>query len=290
MIGSWTDTVLQGLLLGGLYALFALGQAFIFGVMRLTNIAHGDFIVLAGFATLSLTSAAGVNPVVAGTLLLPLAFCFGYVLQHFTLNRTLRGDPMPSMVVTFGLSIIIQNLLQQIFTADPRSIDSMGLGILSVQVGAGLAVGSLPLLIFLVALTVTASLQWVHSHTALGRAFRAVSDDSEVAQLMGIRPAHMYALAMGISCAIIAVAGVLQGMRTTIAPADGPSLLLYSFEAVIMGGLGSFWGAFAGALVLGLTQSIGFRFDPGWGIWFGHLVFLALLVARPQGLFPGTRD
>jgi branched-chain amino acid transport system permease protein len=117
-----------------------------------------------------------------------------------------------------------------------------------------------------------------------------VSDDSEVAQLMGIRPAHVYALAMGISCVMIAVGGVLQGMRTTIAPTDGSSLLLYSFEAVIMGGLGSFWGAFAGALVLGLTQSIGFRFDPGWGIWIGHLVFLAVLVARPQGLFPRTRD
>jgi branched-chain amino acid transport system permease protein len=287
---SWIDTIVQGILLGGLYAMFALGQAFIFGVMRLTNIAHGDFIVLAGFAAFALTSAAGLNPFVAGLVLLPIGFCFGYALQRFPLNIALGRDPLPPLVVTFGLSIIIQNLLQEIFTADPRSIDSMGLNIESIAIGDNLAIGVLPLLIFIVAIALTAGLQWLHGHTPLGRAFRAVSDDRETAQLMGLRSTHIYALATGIAFTIISLAGVLQAMRTTIAPTDGPGLLLYSFEAVIIGGLGSFWGTFAGALILGVTQSIGFRFDPGWGIWFGHLVFLAMLVWRPQGLWPVMRD
>jgi branched-chain amino acid transport system permease protein len=147
----------------------------------------------------------------------------------------------------------------------------------------------LPLAIFLIALACAAALQWLSGRTALGRAFRAVSDDREVAQLMGLRANHVYALATGIAFVIIALAGVLQGMRTTVAPTDGPALLLYAFEAVIIGGMGSFWGTFAGGLILGVTQTVGFRFDPGWGIWFGHLVFLAVLVLRPQGLFPKTR-
>ena len=286
---SWIDTLLQGLMLGGLYALFALGQALIFGVMRLTNTAHGDFIVLGAFMAFALTTGLGLNPFVAGAILLPLAFGFGYCLQRFPLNGTLGRDPLPSLVVTFGLAIVIQNALQQAFTADPRSIDSMGLNIMSLELSQHLSIGVLPLAIFLLALGCAAALQWLSQRTALGRAFRAVSDDREVAQLMGLRASHVYALATGIAFLLIALAGTLQAMRTTVSPSDGPALLLFAFEAVIIGGMGSFWGTFAGALILGVTQAIGFRFDPGWGIWFGHLVFLAVLVWRPQGLFPKTK-
>jgi branched-chain amino acid transport system permease protein len=286
---SWIDTLMQGLLLGGLYGLFALGQALIFGVMRLTNTAHGDFIVLGAFMAFLVTTGLGINPFVAGALLLPLAFGFGYALQRFPLNGTLGKDPLPSLVVTFGLAIVIQNALQQGFTADPRSIDSMGLNIQGLAVTEQLSIGVLPLLIFVLAPACTAGLQWMSQRTALGRAFRAVSDDREVAQLMGLRASHVYAMATGIAFVLIALAGMLQGMRTTVSPSDGPALLLFAFEAVIIGGMGSFWGTFAGALILGVTQSIGFRFNPGWGIWFGHLVFLAVLVWRPQGLFPKTK-
>jgi branched-chain amino acid transport system permease protein len=192
-------------------------------------------------------------------------------------------------VVTFGLSIIIQNLLLELFSADPRSIESNGLNTQSLALGTTLAVGVLPLLILLVAVAATAALQWLFGRTSLGRSFRAVSDDPQIAQLMGLDARRIYALASAIAFVLIALAGVLQGMRTTVSPSDGPFLLLFAFESVIIGGMGSFWGTFAGAMILGLTQQIGFRFDPGWGIWCGHLVFLAVLVTRPQGLFPKTR-
>jgi branched-chain amino acid transport system permease protein len=152
-----------------------------------------------------------------------------------------------------------------------------------------MAVGVLPLLIFALAAAATAALQWFFAHTDLGLAFRAVSDDKEIAELMGLDAHRVYARATGFAFVLIALAGVLQGMRTTVSPADGPLLLLFAFEAVIIGGMGSFWGTFVGALLLGVTQQIGFRFDPGWGIWLGHVVFLAVLLVRPQGLFPRTR-
>jgi branched-chain amino acid transport system permease protein len=283
------DTLIQGLLLGGLYALFALGLSLMFGVMRLTNTAQGDFIVLAAFAAIALAPLMISQSVLAALLLLPLSFGFGYALQRWVLNGTLGRDPLPSLVVTFGLSIVIQNVLLEVFSADPRSLDSGGFNTRSLGLGNGIAVGALPLTILGVALLSTAALQALFDRTKLGRAFRAVSDDREIAELMGLDANKVYALATAIAFIVIALAGSLQAMRTTVAPSDGPLLLLFAFEAVIIGGMGSFWGTFAGAMVLGLAQQIGFRLDPGWGIWFGHLVFLAVLVVRPQGLFPRTR-
>ena len=283
-----TDFLIQGLLLGGLYALFALGQSLMFGVMRLTNTAQGDFIILGGFFAISLAAATGLSPGMALLLLAPAAFVFGYALQRFVLNGTLGRDPLPSLVVTFGLAIIVQNMLLEVYSADPRSLDTGELAIASVSFG-DVTAGTLPLLIFAVAVLATLALQALFSFTSLGRSFRAVSDDREAAQLMGIRPAIVYAQATGIAFVLIALAGAFQAMRTTVAPSDGPLLLLFAFEAVIIGGMGSFWGTLLGAMLLGLTQQIGFRFDPGWGIWFGHLMFLAVLLVRPQGLFPKTR-
>jgi branched-chain amino acid transport system permease protein len=283
------DTLLQGILLGGLYCLFALGQSLMFGVMRLTNTAQGDFIVLGAFAAIAALGLVAVGPWLITLLLLPVAFGFGYLLQRHVLNGTLGRDPLPSLVVTFGLSIVIQNLLLELFSADPRSIETDGLNTRSLELPGGLAVGVLPVLIFAVAVAATGALQWLFARTQLGRAFRAVSDDREIAELMGLDARKVYALATAIAFVLIALAGVLQGMRTTVSPADGPLLLLFAFEAVIIGGMGSFWGTFVGALLLGITQQIGFRIDPGWGLWAGHVVFLAVLLVRPQGLFPKTR-
>ncbi|MDM0032689.1 branched-chain amino acid ABC transporter permease [Variovorax sp. J22P271] len=283
------EILLQGLLLGGLYTLFALGLSLMFGVMRLTNVAQGDFIVLAAFAAIAGVSLTGSAPLWVVLAVLPIAFCFGYLLQRHVLNRTLGKDPLPSLVVTFGLSIVIQNLLLELFSADPRSIEIGPLATHSLQFGDSLALGVLPLVILAVALAATAAMQWMFARTPLGRTFRAVSDDREIAELMGLKSHQVYALATGIAFVLIAIAGALQGMRTTVSPSDGPLLLLFAFEAVIIGGMGSFWGTLAGAMILGLAQQIGFRLDPGWGIWFGHLVFLAVLVLRPQGLFPKTR-
>jgi branched-chain amino acid transport system permease protein len=292
MLG-WIDTIVQGVLLGGLYAMFAMGQSLIFGVMRLTNTAHGDFIILAAFGAFSLALAVGLPPAAAPWLamglMLPIAFAAGYGLQRVVLNRTLGHDPLPSLVVTFGLAIVIQNLLQEIYSADPRSIESGGLNTASVSLGGGLAVGTLPLLIFVLAVAMAIGMQLLFDRTPIGRAFRAVSDDKDAAELMGLDHRHVYALATGIAFLLVAVAGTLHGMKTTVSPADGPALLLYAFEAVIIGGMGSFYGTLAGGVILGVTQAIGFRFDPGWGIWFGHIVFLAMLVFRPSGLFPKTR-
>jgi branched-chain amino acid transport system permease protein len=290
------DILVQGLLLGGLYALFALGQSLMFGVMRLTNTAQGDFIVLGAFAAIAALTALGpllpapqLAPVLVALLLLPAAFGVGYALQRGVLNGTLGRDPLPSLVATFGLSIVIQNALLELFSADPRSIESGGLNTASVTLPGDVSVGLLPVAILALALAATAGLQWLFGSTALGRSFRAVSDDREIAELMGLDASKVYGLATAIAFVLIAAAGMLQGMRTTVSPADGPVLLLFAFEAVIIGGMGSFWGTLAGALLLGVTQQIGFRLDPGWGIWFGHLVFLAVLVLRPQGLFPKTR-
>ena len=283
------DILVQGALLGGLYTLFALGQSLMFGVMRLTNTAQGDFIILAAFAVIGGVALTGGEAGWVALAVLPLAFGFGYVLQRYVLNGTLGKDPLPSLVVTFGVSIVIQNGLLELFSADPRAVEIGALATQGVQVGETLSLGVLPVIVLAVALVATGALQWLFAHTALGRAFRAVSDDREIAELMGLDARKVYALATAIAFVLIAMAGALQGMRTTVSPSDGPWLLLFAFEAVIIGGMGSFWGTLAGAMILGLTQQIGFRLDPGWGIWFGHIVFLLILVLRPQGLFPKTR-
>jgi branched-chain amino acid transport system permease protein len=282
------ETVIQGVLLGGLYGLFALGMSLMFGVMRLTNTAHGDFIILGSFSTLTLVSL-GLSPWLAMLATLPLAWLLGYALQRYVLNGTLGKDPLPSLVVTFGLSIVTQNLLLELFSADPRSIEMNGFNTLSVTFSPELSVGVLPMVILALTLTATASLQWMFKSTALGRTFRAVSDDREIAELMGLNARKVYALATALAFVLVGLAGSLQGVRTTVSPSDGPALLLFAFEAVIIGGMGSFWGTLAGAMLLGLTQQVGFRLDPGWGIWGGHLMFLIVLVLRPQGLFPKTR-
>jgi branched-chain amino acid transport system permease protein len=283
------ETLLQGVLLGGLYTLFALGQSLMFGVMRLTNTAQGDFIILGAFAVIAGTTLFGDAPLLISLAVLPIAFAFGYGLQRYVLNGTLGKDPLPSLVVTFGLSIVIQNLLLEVFSADPRSIETGGLNTQGLRIGESLSLGVLPLIVLAIALLATGALQWLFANTALGRSFRAVSDDREIAELMGLDAKKVYALATAIAFVLIAVAGALQGMRTTVSPSDGPLLLLFAFEAVIIGGMGSFWGTLCGAMILGITQQIGFRLDPGWGIWIGHLVFLGVLVLRPQGLFPKTR-
>jgi branched-chain amino acid transport system permease protein len=282
------NIAIQGVLLGGLYALFAIGQSLMFGVMRLTNIAHGDFIVLMVFILLALTNAGHMPIWAAVPLLLLIAFIAGYAVQYTLLDRVSGRDPLPSLVVTFGLSIVIKNLLQEVFSADPRSLATHGFESKSLSLPGDLSVGLLPLLTLAVALIATLGLQWLFGSTSLGRAFRATSDDGEIVQLMGVQPRRTFALATGIAFVLIALAGTLYSMRTAVSPSDGTGLLLYAFEAVVIGGMGSFWGTFSGGIVLGLAQQVGFFFDPGWGIWFGHVLFLAVLAVRPQGMFPKT--
>lgn len=289
-MGEWINTILQGLLLGGLYSLFATGLALSFGIMRMINIAHGDFAILAAFAAIAVVEPFGLDPFLVLLVIVPLMAGFGYLLQRLILNRTLGQDILPPLLVTFGLSIIIQNLLLVIFSADTRSLNVGSLGTASVPLGGEVAVGVFPLIVMAVAVGVLGGLQWLFSATPLGRAFRAASDDREVAQLMGIDNRHIYGVAMAIAMAIVAVAGVFLAIRANINPTEGPARLLYAFEAVIIGGLGSLWGTLAGGVILGVAQTIGGKLDPGWGILAGHLAFLAVLVVKPNGLFPRTRE
>jgi branched-chain amino acid transport system permease protein len=283
---EWANIILQGVLVGGLYAMFAAGLSLIFGVMRLVNIAHGDLIVLAAYLALVVTETLGINPLASLAFVVPAMALIGYALQRGLLNRTLGDDLLPPLLVTFGLSVIIQNGLLELFTADSRRLQAGGIEVDSIQLGAGLAVGTLPLLQFVLAVAVIAGLQWLFYRTALGRAFRATSDDQAVAQLVGLDNRRVFALAMALSLAVVAIAGVLLAIRTNFDPAIGPARLIFGFEAVIMGGLGSMWGTLAGGIILGVAQAIGAQIDPGWQVLAGHLAFLIVLAVRPQGLFP----
>jgi branched-chain amino acid transport system permease protein len=266
-----------------------MGLSLIFGVMRLVNIAHGDLIVLAAYLALVVVNATGLGPIAALVVCVPAMFVLGYVLQRGLLNFTLGTDILPPLLVTFGLSIIIQNALLQTFSADPRALRLGGFETESFHVGADIAVGYFPLLVLGVAIALTLGLELMFGHSPLGRAFRATSDDPQAVQLMGVNNRHVYALAMGSALAIVAVAAVFYGIRTTFGPTDGPDRLLFAFEAVIIGGLGSFWGTLSGGILLGVAQAIGFRLDPGWGVLTGHLAFLGVLLLKPSGLFPRTR-
>jgi branched-chain amino acid transport system permease protein len=247
-------TILDGILLGGLYALFAAGLSLIFGVMRLVNIAHGDLIILSAFIALIVAGGLGLHPLVCLVIVVPLMASLGYVLQRSILNRTLGNDILPPLLVSFGLSVFLQNALLQIFSADSRRLHAGELETLHLDLPGGLAVGVLPCLMFIVAVTVIGGLQLLLYRTGLGRAFRSVSDDQEAAQLMGINNAHLFGLAMALSLAIVSIAGVFLGIRANFDPSIGPTRLIFAFEAIIMGGLGDLWGISLAASFSGLPK------------------------------------
>ncbi|MDM9620512.1 branched-chain amino acid ABC transporter permease [Rhizobium sp. S96] len=286
---NWLDTLLQGVLLGGFYALFAAGLSLVFGIMRLVNLAHGDLIVLAAFLILLIVSTLGLNPFLAAMLAAPLMFALGWLLQYHLLNRTLGKDILPPLLVTFGLSIVIQNGLLETFTADSKRVSAGTLETASVQL-AGVTAGLMPLITFASAIVVIVALNQLIYRTALGRAFRATSDDLVTARLMGIRPNSIFAIATGIAMVIVTVAALYLGTRANFDPTSGPARLIYAFEAVIIGGLGSLWGTLAGGVILGVAQTVGASINPEWQILSGHIAFLLVLLFRPRGLFPRAVD
>jgi branched-chain amino acid transport system permease protein len=279
------NTVIQGILVGGLYALFAAGLSLIFGVMRLVNIAHGDLIVLAAYVAMVVVNASGLHPLLALIIVVPLMGGFGYILQLSILNRTLGKDILPPLLVSFGLSVILQNGLLEVFTADSRKLSAGALETASFSAG-GISVGYLPLLMFGTAVAVIAGLQFLFYRTALGRAFRATSDDAEIAGLMGLDRAHVYAWAMALCLGVVAIAGVFLAIRSNFDPFMGPGRLIFGFEAVIIGGLGNLWGTLAGGVILGVAQGLGAVVNPGWQVLAGHIAFILVLAMRPTGLFP----
>jgi branched-chain amino acid transport system permease protein len=287
---GWINVVIQGSLLGGFYALFAIGLSMSFGIMRLVNIAHGDLIVLSAYVALVVTQATGLDPFASLVIVLPVMFLLGYALQRGLLNQTLSGGLLPPLLVTFGISIIIQNGLLQGFGAYDHRLKEGAIETASVHLPNGIDIGVFPIVVLAVAILAIASLQLLFYRTRLGRAFRAVSDDADTAELMGIDNRKLYAAALGIAMIFTALAGVLFGIRTIFAPLSGPIRLILAFEAVIIGGLGSMWGTLIGGVVLGVAQAVGAQLNPNWQILAGHLAFLAILIVRPSGLFPRTRD
>lgn len=285
----WLDTLIQGLLLGGLYALFAAGLSLVFGIMRLVNLAHGDLIVLGAYLILGIGTALGLNPFIAALIALPVMFLLGWLLQTVLLNRVLGDDILPPLLVTFGLSVVIQNALLEQFSADSRKLPVGPIEADSITFGT-LNVGVMPLITFASAILVILCLNWIFYRTALGRAFRATSDDAVTAQLMGIRPRRVFALATGIALVVATIAALYLGARANFDPSIGPARLLYAFEAVIIGGLGSLWGTLIGGLVIGVAQAFGAALNPEWQILAGHIAFVLILLVRPRGLFPRAYD
>ena len=287
---EWVNIFIQGGLLGGFYALFAIGLSMSFGIMRLVNIAHGDLIVLAAYVGLVAVQSTGLSPFLSLVIVVPVMFALGYALQRGLLNFTLSGGLLPPLLVTFGISVIIQNGLLQGFGAYDHRLQEGAIETASLRLPGGIDVGVYPLVVFAVAVLGIGALQLLFYRTRLGRAFRAVSDDADTAELMGIDNRKLYALAFGIAMVFTAIAGVLFGIRTIFDPAAGPIRLILAFEAVIIGGLGSLWGTLIGGMVLGVAQAVGAALNPNWQILAGHVAFLVLLIVRPSGLFPRTRD
>ena len=281
----WIDTIVQGILLGGLYALFAAGLSLVFGIMRLVNLAHGDLIVLAAYLILVVVTVLGLHPFLTVIVAAPVMFVVGWLLQKLVLNRTLGEDILPPLLVTFGLSVVIQNALLEGFTADSRRIAISGIETASVALGP-INVGVMPLLTFASAVLVIVGLNQLFYRTALGRAFRATSDDPVTASLMGIRPDRVFASATAIAMVVVTVSALYLGTRANFDPAIGPARLIYAFEAVIIGGLGSLWGTLVGGVIIGVAQTLGAAVNPEWQILAGHVAFLIVLLVRPRGLFP----
>ncbi|MET0188370.1 MAG: branched-chain amino acid ABC transporter permease [Pseudonocardia sediminis] len=281
---TWVNAVVQGLLLGGVYALFACGLSLVFGVLRIVNLAHGALTVLAAYLALLVVAATGVHPLVSLVVVVPVMAALGYLLQRTVLYRSLGSGELAPLVVTFGLAIVLQNVLQQAFSADTRTLPAGDLGRSGLALGPSLTIGWLGLATLVVAVAVLAGLEVLLARTATGRALRATSDDPETAQLMGLDDRRVYAVATAIAFATIALAAVFYGMRGTFSPAQGPELLIFAFEAVIIGGLGSLRGTLAGGLLLGVAQAVGAQVDPSYGVLAGHLLFLVVLAVRPAGL------
>jgi branched-chain amino acid transport system permease protein len=282
---DWLNAVVQGVLLGGLYALLATGLSLVFGVMRLVNLSQGDLTVLAACLAVSVVEATGVNPLVSLLLVVPLLMIGGYLLQRLLLNFTLGRGVLPPVLVTFGLAVILQNALLGAYSADSQGLDAGPIEGSSLRLTDQLAVGWFPLITLIVAVLILVGLQLLISRTALGRSLRATADDPDAASLVGIDDRHIYAVAMALALGTIAIAGVFLGIRTTFAPSDGPVRLIFAFEAVVIGGLGSLWGTLVGGIVLGVAQALGNQIGPGYQMLAGHVVFLIVLVFRPSGLF-----
>ncbi|MCX5495610.1 branched-chain amino acid ABC transporter permease [Kaistia dalseonensis] len=279
----WLETIANGIFLGGLYALIGLGLGFAFGVMRVVNVAQGDFIVAAAFIGLYLAPWVPINPILVIVPVAVIAFLIGIALQRLLINRVLGHDQIPQILLTFGVAIVLRNAMVAGFGANSQSIDVGAMRFLGFNL-LGIRLGVLPAVILVIALLLFAALHlWLH-RSRLGRLIRATADDYQVVQLQGVSYRRVFAIAMGIAMALSAVAGVLLAMRGSFTPYSGADRLLIAFEVVVIGGLGSFWGMFFGGMLLGITQLVALKLDPASGLMYGHIVFFIILILSPNGL------
>ncbi len=283
---DWVNAGVQGILLGGLFALFACGLSLLFGVVGVINLAHGDFAILGAYLAVVILPSVHTNALWALLFVPPIFAAFGYVLQRVLLQRSLEISPLTTLLVTFGLSIVIQNALLEGFSADSHSLSVGKLVGQALHLGSVVSVGYLRLGILVVAVVVLAAIQVFLSRSATGRQIRAVADDREAAQIAGVGTHHVVGIAAAIAFATLALAGLAFGTYAQFSPYSGSSLLIFAFEAVVIGGLGSLWGTLLGGCILGLAQTLGSQIDASLGVLMGHLVFLAVLAVRPNGLIP----
>jgi branched-chain amino acid transport system permease protein len=282
---TWVNAVVQGILLGGLYALFACGLSLLFGVMRIINLAHGDLALLGTFMVYVITKELGLSAFASLALVLPGAAVLGWALQRLMFDRSMRGGELAPLLATFGLSVVIGNLLLETFSADTHGLSAGALETSALVISDQLRISALGGTIFVVAVLVLGGLQLFLSYTKLGRRMRATADDPVTAELVGIDARRVYALAAAIALATAALAGAFFGMRSSFDPTLGPAQLIFAFEAVVIGGLGSLWGTLVGGIILGVAQTVGAQIDPSWSILSGHIVFLAVLAFRSGGIF-----
>jgi branched-chain amino acid transport system permease protein len=281
----WLNVVVSGVLLGGFYALFACGLSLMFGVMKIINLAHGDMAVVAGYTAVFLVPKLHVPEVWSFLIVVPIFALLGYVVQRTLFQKSIDRDPFTTLLVTFGLSVVIENLLLEIYTANAQSINIGSLISKSWQINATIDVSYLALTVLIVAVLVLGGLQLFLSKTSTGRQIRAVSDDREAAQLCGTNYRHIFGIASALAFATVALAGIAYGMQTGIVPTLGTANLLFAFETVVIGGIGSLWGTLVGGILLGIAQELGAHFNEQYTVLFGNILFLVVLAIRPQGLF-----
>jgi branched-chain amino acid transport system permease protein len=282
----WVNDIIQGILTGGLYALFACGLSLMFGVMKVVNLAHGDLAVVGGYVALGVITVTHIPVLWSFLIVVPVMAVLGYVLQRTVIQASLDRGVLITLMVTFGLSVVIENALLQFVSANSQSL-GVGNSIItgSFSVGSQIQIAYLLLLIFAVAVVVLLGLQYFLSASRYGRMIRAVADDREAAQLSGVDYRHVFGIAAAIAFGTVALAGIAYGMYSQFAPSTGTdTILLFAFAAVVIGGLGSLWGTLLGGVVLGVAQQIGAQINISYEVLAGYLVFLAVLVLRPQGL------
>jgi branched-chain amino acid transport system permease protein len=281
----WLNVIVSGVLLGGFYALFACGLSLMFGVMKIINLAHGDMAVVAGYTAVFLVPKFHLPEVWSFLIVVPIFALLGYIVQRTLLQKSIDRDPFTTLLVTFGLSVVIENLLLEIYTANAQSINIGSLIVKSWQVNNTISVSYLSLTVLIVSVVVLGALQLFLSKTSTGRQIRAVSDDREAAQLCGTNYRHIFGIASSLAFATVALAGIAFGMYTSLSPTAGGVNLLFAFETVVIGGIGSLWGTLVGGILLGIAQQFGAHFNEQYTVLAGNILFLLVLAIRPQGLF-----